>query len=107
MHKYNDGVESMTRIVAVERELEDVTGLMKDNINKVIERGERIDSLVNKSSALSQEAFTFRSASKTMKRRVWMKTFRHWPIFFCIFACTIYVVLATACGGWTLYSCFA
>ncbi|KAL8428235.1 hypothetical protein Efla_005337 [Eimeria flavescens] len=62
------GVQLITR---VEKELEVVTDLVKDNINSVLERNEQIECLVGKTSSLKDDALSFRQSSRRLKRHMW------------------------------------
>ncbi|KAF4738857.1 hypothetical protein FOZ63_022420, partial [Perkinsus olseni] len=54
----------MTMIAQVEDELDAVADIMVDNINAVINRGESIASLVDKTSNLGVDARVFRTRAK-------------------------------------------
>jgi synaptobrevin family protein YKT6 len=50
----------------VQREIEEVKLIMVENIDKVLERGEKIDDLVEKSNTLSIESKKFYKKSKKL-----------------------------------------
>lgn len=54
-------------------EIENVRGIMTENIERVLERGERIDLLVDKTDRLGVGAQDFRMRSRGLKRRMWWK----------------------------------
>ncbi|KXX76114.1 Vesicle-associated membrane protein 7 [Madurella mycetomatis] len=55
------------------REIDDVRGIMTRNIEGLLERGERIDLLVDKTDRLGGSASEFRVRSRGLKRRMWWK----------------------------------
>ncbi|KOS20584.1 Vesicle-associated membrane protein 714 [Escovopsis weberi] len=55
------------------REIDDVRGIMTRNIESLLERGERIDLLVDKTDRLGGSARDFRVRSRGLKRRMWWK----------------------------------
>ncbi|KAI9832207.1 MAG: hypothetical protein M1826_002211 [Phylliscum demangeonii] len=57
----------------VQSEIENVRGIMTENIERVLERGERIDLLVNKTDRLGGNAHEFRMRSRELRRRMWWK----------------------------------
>lgn len=57
----------------VQREIDDVRGIMTRNIEGLLERGERIDLLVDKTDRLGGSAREFRVRSRGLKRRMWWK----------------------------------
>lgn len=60
-------------IGSVQRGIEDVRGIMTRNIEGLLERGERIDLLVDKTGQLGGSASEFRVRSRGLKRRMWWK----------------------------------
>ncbi|KAH8681233.1 synaptobrevin [Xylariales sp. PMI_506] len=57
----------------VQREMDDVRGIMTRNIEGLLERGERIDLLVDKTDRLGGSAREFRVRSRGLKRQMWWK----------------------------------
>lgn len=47
--------------------------IMVDNIEKILERGDRIELLVDKTATMQDGAFHFRKQSKRLRRALWMK----------------------------------
>lgn len=47
--------------------------IMVDNIEKILERGDRIELLVDKTGTMQDNAFHFRKQSKRLRRALWMK----------------------------------
>ena len=60
-------------ITNAKREIEDVKGIMTRNIEGLLERGERIDLLVDKTDRLGGSAREFRVRSRGLKRKMWWK----------------------------------
>ena len=54
-------------------EIENVRGIMTENIERVLERGERIDLLVDKTDRLGGSAHEFRYRSRALRRHMWWK----------------------------------
>ena len=57
----------------VQDEIENVRGIMTENIERVLERGERIDLLVDKTDRLGGSAHDFRVRSRSLRRTMWWK----------------------------------
>ncbi|KAK8810214.1 hypothetical protein WA538_000720 [Blastocystis sp. DL] len=65
MTKWNDpNTDTTTR---VQQKLDAVKGVMIDNIDKIIDRGEKLDIIVDKTDALADTADLFRSDAKKLK----------------------------------------
>lgn len=60
-------------IANAHREIDDVRGIMTRNIEGLLERGERIDLLVDKTDRLGGSAREFRVRSRGLKRQMWWK----------------------------------
>lgn len=46
---------------------------MVENIEKILERGDRIELLVDKTATMQDSAFHFKKQSKRLRRALWMK----------------------------------
>mmetsp|Transcript_7820 Transcript_7820/g.18623 ORF Transcript_7820/g.18623 Transcript_7820/m.18623 type:complete len:217 (-) Transcript_7820:21-671(-) len=69
--RYNsDGGGKMQQM---ERDLEDVADITQNALAKVIERGERIDSLLDKTAALKSESVSFRTNAKRYNDDLWWR----------------------------------
>ncbi|PHT80002.1 hypothetical protein T459_18054 [Capsicum annuum] len=55
--------------------------IMVDNIEKILERGDRIELLVDKTGTMQDNAFHFRKQSKRLRRALWMKNAKLLPAF--------------------------
>ena len=57
----------------VQVEVSEVKGIMVENIEKVLERGEKLDLLVDKTELLQEGAFNFRREAKRLRQSLWWK----------------------------------
>lgn len=72
--QYNEASSGgKTKVGRVEHELEGVTELMRDNIGKVMERGEKIESLLDKTSNMNQDSMSFRKRAKKYNNDLWWR----------------------------------
>jgi len=63
------------KISKVKGEIEDAKTIMVKNIDKVLERGEKIEMLVSKTEDLNQQSQTFKKKSTQLKRKMcWQNT---------------------------------
>mmetsp|Transcript_109348 Transcript_109348/g.316057 ORF Transcript_109348/g.316057 Transcript_109348/m.316057 type:complete len:228 (-) Transcript_109348:18-701(-) len=69
--QYNEG--STTKVKQMQQELDDVTDMMRDNLGKVMERGERLESLIDKTHELSSDSTAFRSGAKRYNDTLWWR----------------------------------
>jgi vesicle-associated membrane protein 4 len=56
-----------------QQEIDSTVGIMRDNINKVSERGERLDSLQDKTDNLAVSAQGFRRGANRVRKQMWWK----------------------------------
>ncbi|GAA5843328.1 hypothetical protein JCM3766R1_003666 [Sporobolomyces carnicolor] len=61
------------RTAAIQQQINDTVGIMRDNISKVAERGERLDVLQDKTDTLAQSAQGFRKGANRVRKRMWWK----------------------------------
>ncbi|KAI8084733.1 synaptobrevin-domain-containing protein [Halteromyces radiatus] len=68
---------------------------MQDNIDKVMNRGERIDELRGKAEDLNATAGNFKRGANQVRKRMWWKDFK-WKI---IIGLTILVIIGIIIGS--------
>jgi vesicle-associated membrane protein 7 len=83
---------------AIHEKLDDVKNVMVQNIDLVLERGEKLELLVDKTEALSNEAFNFKSRATTLKNQMWWKKVKTYALIFFIVALVIFFIVWFACG---------
>ena len=107
MDFYNsDGADlTVDNIGAVKSQIEDVKGIMVQNIEKVLERGEKIELLVDKTDRLNQQAFRFQSSSRTLHRAMYWRKMRCYVMAGVIAVLLVYFLAASACGTMNLGKC--
>ncbi|KXZ42022.1 VAM5/VAMP75 protein [Gonium pectorale] len=88
----------------VKGELQEVKHIMIENIEKVLERGERLDLLVDKTEGLQQVSLAFRREARRLRTTMWWKNMRLWLVVSGSVAVLIYLIVAMACG-FTLRRC--
>ncbi|VDH95419.1 vesicle-associated membrane protein 8-like [Mytilus galloprovincialis] len=71
-------------------DVNEVTHLLKDNVEKVLERGEKIEDLQNRSEDLTASSIQFKSRSRDLRRKMCCKNFK----MTCILIIVITVVIA-------------
>ena len=61
-------------VTAIQRELEQVKNIMEENIERVMERGEQLSVLLEKTQSLHESAALFQRRSRNVKRTMqWLK----------------------------------
>ncbi|KAI0874656.1 synaptobrevin [Hypoxylon argillaceum] len=80
-------------ITNVQREMDDVRGIMTRNIEGLLERGERIDLLVDKTDRLGGSAREFRVRSRGLKRQMWWKNVKLMALLVVVIALIILAIV--------------
>ncbi|XP_055345838.1 vesicle-associated membrane protein 3-like [Paramacrobiotus metropolitanus] len=74
------GRSSNTKIEQTQRQVNEVIDVMKDNVNRVLERGDRLADLDERADALQFGAHQFQATAKKVKRKYWWKNLKMWII---------------------------
>lgn len=88
----------MSKVQKVQREVDEVQHIVVENINKLVERGERVDVLVEKSENLSVEARQFKKKTVLLKQRMWCQNAKLTMVLVCIAVTIVAVVIAAVCA---------
>ncbi|KAI6181357.1 V-SNARE coiled-coil-like proteiny domain-containing protein [Aphelenchoides besseyi] len=88
------------RVSDLQQEVEQVKGVMSENVMRVMERGERLDNLDTRAAALQQSSETFRTTARRVQRNFCLKNLK-WTIILGIFITVliiigVYLILRTA-----------
>jgi vesicle-associated membrane protein 7 len=94
---YNTNPESDT-ISRVQNQLDQVREVMVENIDKLLERGEKIELLLDKTEDLNMHAGKFQKQSKKLHYKMWCRNMKFYAIVTVMFLMLLYVILAMACG---------
>ena len=81
-----------------QREIEGVREIMTENIERVLDRGERLDLLVDKTGRLGDTARDFRVRSRGLRRRMWWKNVKLMVLLILVVVFLIYLFVAFGCG---------
>ena len=82
-------------------QVNDVKDVMMENIEKVLERGEKIELLVDKTDALQNQAEQFQRKGKQLRRAMWWQNCRMKIIVLAIVLAVGLIIFLAACfyGG--------
>ncbi|KAJ7653292.1 synaptobrevin [Mycena polygramma] len=67
------GSQGTAKTAAIQAQIDDTVGIMRENITKVAERGERLDSLQDKTDNLAVSAQGFRRGANRVRKNMWWK----------------------------------
>lgn len=89
---------SIDNIGGLKSQIEDVKGVMVQNIEKVLERGEKIELLVDKTDRLNQQAYRFQSSSRSLRRTMYWRRIRNSIGLGVIIVFLIFIASGSLCG---------
>ncbi|XP_042381111.1 putative vesicle-associated membrane protein 726 [Zingiber officinale] len=98
-----DHPEEINKIAKVKAQVSEVKGVMMENIEKVLERGEKIELLVDKTDDLRSQAQDFRQQGTKLKRKMWVDNMKIKLAVFGIIALLILLIILSICPG---FRCF-
>ncbi|KAM0933900.1 putative Longin domain, v-SNARE, coiled-coil domain-containing protein [Dioscorea sansibarensis] len=103
--EYYSSDPNADRINRIRGEMSQVRNVMIENIDKVLERGDRLELLVDKTTNMQGNTMRFRRQARRFRNTVWWRNVKLTVILILILLIIIYVVVAFACHGVTLPSC--
>lgn len=100
MGYYNSDEADRTidNIGTVKSQIDEVKDVMVQNIERVLERGEKIELLVDKTDNLNQQAFRFESSSRSLRRTLYWRQIKNRAIIALVVIVTIYFASVSMCG---------
>ncbi|KAK9086093.1 hypothetical protein Sjap_026504 [Stephania japonica] len=94
-----DHPEEISKLAKVKAQVSEVKGVMMENIEKVLDRGEKIELLVDKTENLHQQAQDFRSAGTKIRRKMWLQNMKIKLIVLGILIALILIIVLSVCHG--------
>lgn len=98
---------SVDKLSSVKAELDEVKGVMVENIERVMERGERLELLVDKSEQLNQASYKFERSSRSLKNALFWQRMKLYAGVASAVLLAGGVGAASFCGGPTFAGCGA
>lgn len=97
MEFYNTS-QGADNIAVVQARIDSVKDIMVENIDRVLERGEKIELLVDKTDRLNQQAFKFEKTARGLKNDLYWRGIRNKIIVFVIVLLVIFFIVVMECG---------
>lgn len=93
------------KIGSIAKQLDATKDIMIENIDKILERGEKIELLVDKTDKLSEQAYKFEKSSRQLKHTMYWQNFKMYALIGFVVAVVIFFIAASACGGLSFSGC--
>jgi vesicle-associated membrane protein 4 len=81
------------KIKELQSDVEQLTNVMQTNINKVLDRGDRMDTLNERSELLSSRANEFRINSRSIRRKLWWQNLRFQIIIGVVITAVVVIII--------------
>lgn len=89
---------SSSNLDHVQGQVNEVKVILKDNINKVLERGDRLDDLIGKTDDLQASADSFQRTSNRVARKYWWKNIKMMIIIGVVVLIIVILIILAATG---------
>ncbi|CAL1375022.1 unnamed protein product [Linum trigynum] len=103
--EYYSSDPNADRMNRLKGEMNQVRNVMIENIDKVLERGDRLELLVDKTSNMQGNTFRFRKQARRFRSTTWWRNVKLMIALIILLLVVIYGVLAFVCHGLTLPTC--
>ncbi|KAI5066486.1 hypothetical protein GOP47_0019110 [Adiantum capillus-veneris] len=94
-----DHPDEMNKLAKVKAQVSEVKGIMMENIEKVLDRGEKIELLVDKSENLRFQADNFQKQGKQLRRNMWLQNMKVKLVVLGIIVLLILIIWLSICHG--------
>ncbi|KAJ0873170.1 putative Longin domain, v-SNARE, coiled-coil domain-containing protein [Helianthus annuus] len=105
--EYYSNDPNADKINRLKGEMSQVRTVMIQNIDEVLERGDRLEILVDKTATMQNKTLRFKKQSRPYRNAIWWRNVKLMFALIFLLLVLVYVVVAFACNGLTLHSCLA
>ncbi|WRT66331.1 uncharacterized protein IL334_003286 [Kwoniella shivajii] len=98
MHQYTTSPPA-DPLRQAQSDLNNVKDIMVQNIDSILQRGERLDLLVDKTDTLAGQAYAFRRGARNVRRQQWWKNARITALTGVVLILILYIFIAQFCGA--------
>lgn len=104
---YNMKKETAEKTVQVQKQVDEVKGIMEKNVADAMNRGEQLNDLEAKTLALEEGSKSFAKNTKQVNSNLWWKNMKYTAIIVGIIVAIILVILLIVFGKDMVYSMFS
>lgn len=90
LKKYSSG----DQLTQLQDRVSEVTGIMTENIEKVMRRGDALEDLTDRSTLLAHSSTDFRHSSNKLRKKLFWKSVKMWVILVIVLVVIFAVILA-------------
>ncbi|CAL1527435.1 unnamed protein product [Lymnaea stagnalis] len=94
MEKYSQpGAGANQAVATIQAQIDGVKDVMTQNIEKVLQRGERLEDLMDKSEELEAGASSFQKTARKIQKRYWWRNKKMTLILACVVFVILFIIL--------------
>jgi len=86
------------KIEDIRRTIDGVKLTMSDNIDRILDRGEQLDILIDKSDNLNESSFNFKRRARHLRLKLCKENAIRGCLIFLIVLFIIYIIIGSTCG---------
>ncbi|KAK1325740.1 hypothetical protein QJS10_CPA01g00797 [Acorus calamus] len=101
MQYCSDHPEEISKLAKVQAQVSEVKSVMTENIQKVIDRGEKVSVLVDKTEDLQNNARSFQKQGNEMRRKMWLQNMKIKLTILGILIALILIIVLSICHGFS------
>ncbi|KAJ3021562.1 hypothetical protein HKX48_008229 [Thoreauomyces humboldtii] len=84
-----------TKTSQVQNQVDEVVGIMQENVNKVIQRGEHLETLNSKTDDLQNSSLQFKRGANRVRKQMWWKDMKLKLILGGVIGLIVIIIIAT------------
>ncbi|KAF8392602.1 hypothetical protein HHK36_022948 [Tetracentron sinense] len=94
-----DHAEEIGKLLKVKAQVSEVKSIMLENIDKTLDRGEKLDILADKTKDLHSEAQEFKNQGRQIRRKMWFHNMKIKLVVLGILLLLVLIIWVSVCQG--------
>merc|ERR1711981_1440911 len=90
---------SNSQISNTQNQVNEGIDVMKNNVEKVLERDDKLTDLTMRSEAMQQGAAQFQQQSRQLKKKYWWQNFKWWLILITVVVVVLLLIIFLSING--------
>eukprot|EP00850_Spirogloea_muscicola_P004183 SM000017S02923 [mRNA] locus=s17:1140053:1141741:- [translate_table: standard] len=95
--------DEMNKLSKIKSQVSEVKGIMMDNIEKVLDRGEKIELLVDKTENLRFQADSFQRQGRQLRKKMWWQNMKIKIVILVILVAIAIIIWVSICHGFVCH----
>lgn len=89
------GGPTSKRLQQTQAQVDEVVDIMRTNVDKVLERDQKLSELDDRADALQQGASQFETQAAKLKRKYWWKNCKMWAILIVVILAILIIIIVS------------